>query len=160
MVLVLTGTCAACPQIHCLVTHFLVRASGSFDAIPHRVFSLILSDLRAAWRADFLSADNRKFYNALPDRFTAFRGQNAGHPVGLSWTLNRDIASGFARGHRCLFNQEPIVISAQISKRNLCGAYVDREESEVVVFNTRAATSRRTEAIESLLARADDRLAA
>lgn len=121
---------------------------SDFDAIPHKAFSLLFRSLRKTWDAAFLSVDNRKFYDALPDRFTAFRGQDARQRAGLSWTLNRDAAVGFARGHRLFFNREPVVISAQISKRNVCGAYVDRKESEIVVFNAGMATPRQVEAVE------------
>jgi hypothetical protein len=127
---------------------------NAFDAIPHRDFAILFNRYRSAWRADYLNAadfleeDNRKFYDTLPDRFVVYRGQSALHVAGLSWTLDHKVAAGFARGHRCFWNKYPVVISATISKKNVAGAYVGREESEIVIFTPQCAYARKYELIE------------
>jgi hypothetical protein len=107
-----------------------------FDAIPHRAFQSIFAHFREGWSADYLSEDDRALYDALPERFTVYRGQDANAPVGLSWAIHRDVAAGFARGHRGLHNERPVIITAEVAKLNVAGVYADRQEGEIVLFST------------------------
>src|SRR5271166_216862 len=114
-----------------------------FDRIPHKRYAKLFKSIRRDWSAEYLGDDDRKFYETLSDRFTAYRGQDVGSPVGLSWTLDREIAAGFARGHRWVFNPRPVILTAQVLKRDVAGAYVDRGESEIILFSPRHATERK-----------------
>jgi hypothetical protein len=114
-----------------------------FDRIPHRPFSSLMVFMRDHWRVELLNDEDREFYNTLPELLTVYRGQDAASPVGLSWTLDREVAAGFARGHRLLFNKSPIIISAEVAKRHVAGAYTEREEKEIVLFRPSQAVRRR-----------------
>jgi hypothetical protein len=107
---------------------------NSFDAIPHKQFAIIFREHRSEWRPNFLSPKDRAFYDSLPARFQAYRGQDVSQPVGLSWTLDRDVAAAFARGHRGIFNPNPVILRSSISKRSVAGAYTGRNEREIVTF--------------------------
>jgi hypothetical protein len=108
--------------------------------------SLPVAHFRDGWSADYLSEDDRALYDALPERFTAYRGQDFLAAAGLSWTLNRDAAARFALGHRGIRYAHPVVISATINKRNVVAGYAEREESEIVIFSPQCAFAREVEA--------------
>jgi hypothetical protein len=113
----------------------LVENWASFDLIPHNEFEKSFRKYRRAWRADHMKADDLAFYKPLPKAFTVYRGQNEGARVGLSWTLDEGVAKTFARGHRGIVNAAPIVIVAEIDKRDVAFACTDRHEAEVVIFS-------------------------
>lgn len=119
------------PELFWVALH---RAWPSFDAIPHSDFAEMFQHLRRDWCLEYMAAADRAFYGNLPDRFTAYPGQCASKPLGLSWTLDRRVAYDFARGHRGILNKHPVVVAARIRKTQIAGAYVDRCEAEVVTF--------------------------
>jgi hypothetical protein len=81
-----------------------------------------------------MSPTDREAYDGLPSRFTVHRGQDASAAVGLSWTLRRSVAEDFARGHRGIRNEQPVVITRRIRKSTIAFFSDDREEKEVVLF--------------------------
>src|SRR5262245_17377515 len=48
----------------------------------------------------FQSPGDRAFYDALPSSVEVFRGGNRSTIRGVSWTLDRKVAEGFATGKR------------------------------------------------------------
>lgn len=114
-----------------------------FDRIPHRDFSKLFRKHRPQWKPDYMRDEDADAYAKLPETVTVYRGQDAGSRAGLSWTLNRDTAEEFARGHRGLFNASPIVIEARVAKMDVAAFYGDRNENEIVLF-TATATKGRT----------------
>lgn len=115
-----------------------------FDRIPHEDFEELMIEHREEWRPEFMSAESAAAYAELPESFVAYRGQSADDPAGLSWTLNRAVAEGFARGHRLIPVNNPVVIEATISKAAVAGVFLGREESEIVIFSAREAKDRKT----------------
>jgi hypothetical protein len=107
---------------------------SGFDAIDHEQFSAEFLKREAAWKIAYMSAKDRTRYRALPESFTIYRGQNRGDPVKNSWTFDRKVAEGFARGHRGMFNPSPVVLTANTTKPNIALLEHNREESEVVLF--------------------------
>ncbi|WP_144259500.1 hypothetical protein [Methylocystis sp. ATCC 49242] len=119
---------------------------NSFDAIPHYKFAKLLRSIRSDWRADHIDdLKDRDFYDELPEEIIAFRGQDRCAPLGLSWTVDKEVAETFAQGHRGIRNKSPIIIAAHIKKKNVAGAYVSRFETELVLFDPRHATRRQSE---------------
>ncbi len=119
-----------------LVRYFgrLVEQEWSgFDAIDHYTYSGLFNRFRPYWRAP-----KSVFYKSLPKRFVIYRGANINEEYddcpGLSWTLSRKVARGFARGHRGLWNDEPIIFSAIIDRCDVALALDNRQESELVMF--------------------------
>lgn len=121
----------------------LHSAWSGFDLIPHRQFARVFKDYKDSWSENHLAPEDASTYKALPDNITVFRGQDATAKVGLSWTLDRKVAEEFARGHRGIFNRNPVVIEAVVSKADIAGVYGERGESEIVLFSATAAKRRR-----------------
>ena len=82
---------------------------------------------------DFHSAEDRAGFAAMPERITVFRGCSRGRVRGCSWSTDRDVAAGFARGHRGLRVPHPVVAQAEIEKASVFAIFNDREESEVLL---------------------------
>jgi len=86
-----------------------------------------------------LIGNDRKFFDALPDRFAVYRG-GAGLPherlaAGVCWSTSRDVAEWFAMRSASFCGGEPVVVSAQIPKSAVCLAF--NSECEVVVSSLR-----------------------
>jgi hypothetical protein len=82
---------------------------------------------------DILGAEARSFFDALSDPVRVWRGCSRSRVEGISWTIDRKIADGFAHGHRFIPVLEPVVAEASINKNAVFFAVVDRKESEVVL---------------------------
>ena len=118
---------------HCLQT--FLRWGNMCDA-PWPYRSYLARELRSA-RAEValiavLEPDALTFYTRLPDPVQIWRGCERGRERGLSWTVDRAIAEGFARGKRCV-NQHPTLAAAEIPKQHIFGVFLDRKESELAV---------------------------
>jgi len=105
-----------------------------FDRIPHARYQRVFRYRKLGWSPDCMCPESRAVYDALPNTFTAYRGQDAASPIGLSWTLERDVAAGFARGHRGLNNPNPVILRRKFRKISVAMILVDRQEHEVVLF--------------------------
>jgi hypothetical protein len=81
---------------------------------------------------DFLRPEERTFYIGLPALVPIWRGCERGRERGLSWTTERAVAEGFAKGQRCI-NEQPTLASAVIPKSHIFGVFCGRGEREVVV---------------------------
>lgn len=82
---------------------------------------------------EFLTPEEHIWFEKLPDRFRVYRGCDASRSSGLSWTTSREVALGFARGHRGITFPNPVVLSGTVRKQNVLFATNDREEFEVMV---------------------------
>jgi hypothetical protein len=72
------------------------------------------------------------------DTILVHRGQCATAPVGLSWTLDPQVAASFSLGHRGILHAHPAGLHGHVRKRDIAGYFDDREESEVLVFHPEA----------------------
>ena len=109
----------------------------SFDKIPHCEFECAFEIAMLKWRKSYLRKPDLAFYSSLPNEIEVYRGADANgkSTIGLSWTLDRTVAEGFARGHRGLFNPNPVVLTSAVRKCDVAGAYTDSCESEIVLFS-------------------------
>ncbi|ODM46051.1 hypothetical protein A9320_08545 [Ruegeria sp. PBVC088] len=96
---------------------------SSCDLIPHIHFSVQLQ----RFRKDAPEID-------LPAERVVFRGQDARQRLGLSWSLSREVAERFAKGHRGILNPEPAVFSMKIRREDVALSLSDRNEDEIVLF--------------------------
>ena len=126
----------------------LHREWSGFDFIPHDEFSTLLAGIRPAWNARYMLAADRHAYNGLAETITVYRGQDSGGPVGLSWTTDRRVAEGFARGMRGGPNASPTILTGVVRKRDVAGFYNDRKESEVVAFSPDAVEIMQRERVQ------------
>lgn len=85
--------------------------------------------------AHLMTPENRAFYDSLPDRIKIYRGCSKGRAKGLSWTTDKSIAIGFARGHRSIAVPSPVLCRAVVRKDRgfFFFATNEREEKELVV---------------------------
>lgn len=100
----------------------VTKSWSSFDLIPHEDFEGLF--------ARFVDSAPK----CEPTRMTVFRGQNAGAPLGLSWTLDRKVAEEFARGHRGIRNRHPVVLERVVTRDQVAFVCDDREEKEIVLL--------------------------
>jgi hypothetical protein len=81
----------------------------------------------------YLQADDLSLYNSLPDQIEVFRGCSRSRVRGISWTVDRSVAEGFARGHRYIRVPEPVVARAVIPKLTIFAALAERNEGEILL---------------------------
>lgn len=107
-----------------------------FDRIPHRRMAAAFRQHRTAWSPDCMRPADRADFDALPARVTLFRGQSALAPVGLAWTLNRQVAEQFARGHRDIPVPSPVLLSVEVRREAVAFMSTERGEAEAVLHRT------------------------
>jgi hypothetical protein len=81
----------------------------------------------------FLSKAQRTFFDELPSQVQVFRGCSRPRVRAVAWTADREVAEGFARGHRGIPVPEPVIASAIISKEHIFFVTNDRKEREVIL---------------------------
>ena len=81
---------------------------------------------------DTLHMYDRDWFNSLPEQLTVYRGGPEGCQDGICWTVDRDVAESFARGHRGIKYAKPRVYEATMNKFDAFFAFNDREEQEIV----------------------------
>lgn len=112
---------------------------SGFDAIDHFRMEQVINAFGCDWSVEYLDEVDRAFYDTLPEMVTIYRGQSAQSMLGLAWTTDYEVAKGFALGHRGYCCPDPVIIKGTIAKRDVAGAYANREESEILLFNTNDA---------------------
>lgn len=100
----------------------IMDAWSGFDLIPHEEFQFF-----------FEHFDPDHPPRGAPRFLTVYRGQDLDEPVGLSWTTDRAVAESFARGHRGIRHENPVVIEAKVHTCMVAFTCDDRGESEVVL---------------------------
>ncbi len=101
-----------------------VRAWTTFDRIPHPEFAAVFARF----------AEHAPPKQRLPERVTVYRGQSASAPMGLSWTRDRRVAEGFARGHRNIRVPDPVVLEMEVTPAQVAFCTNARKEREVVLM--------------------------
>jgi hypothetical protein len=77
--------------------------------------------------------NDAKFFANLPEQLTIYRGGDRSRiEAGISWTTEREIALGFASGHRGICPKSPVIATATICKADIFAAINDRDEAEII----------------------------
>jgi hypothetical protein len=107
----------------------LVKAGWPlFDRIEHEMYAMVFKRFRQWWTPQVE-------WHRLPERLTIWRGHDETRVrQGLSWTRDRRVAEGFARGHRHIFHSKPRVLRAEITRADVALVIDGRKENEVVLF--------------------------
>jgi hypothetical protein len=92
-----------------------------------------ISDTRRKTSQDYLSPEDKAAFESLPKRISIYRGCSLSNVYGYSWTTDRKIAEGFARGFRGISVPNPVIASVRIPKKLALGYYTSRNESEVFI---------------------------
>jgi 3-methyladenine DNA glycosylase Tag len=80
-----------------------------------------------------MDANDRKAFKRLPDEITIYRGILEGHTVnGLSWSLDRDKASWFAKRFTH-YNLPHVLLTARAKKSDAHALLLGRKEDEIVI---------------------------
>ncbi len=82
---------------------------------------------------DYLSSADKEEFKTLPENIQIYRGCSLSKVYGFSWTTNRKIAEGFAKGYRSISVPDPVIASLLIPKSEVIGFYTSRKESEVFI---------------------------
>lgn len=80
-----------------------------------------------------LEQNETKWVESLGREFTIFRGCANSQIAGVSWTTNRSVAEGFAKGYRGIAVECPVIVSATCRLEDVLFATNDRDEFEIVV---------------------------
>jgi hypothetical protein len=79
-------------------------------------------------------ADNALgFLQALPPVVTVYRGCSRQRVHGIAWTTDREVAEGFAHGHRFIPVPDPVVATGTLTRDLILAVFIDRNEKEVLV---------------------------
>ncbi|KZY94763.1 MULTISPECIES: hypothetical protein [unclassified Erythrobacter] len=70
----------------------------------------------------------------LPENFTIWRGCYQTNQRGLSWSLDRDLASRFPTLHRYRQDGQPLLIEAVVQREEVIALKLDRSEAEIVAW--------------------------
>jgi hypothetical protein len=81
----------------------------------------------------YFSPEQRQFFETLSPLVLVFRGCSRVRVCGIAWTVDREIAEGFARGHRGIKVPEPVIASALVPKEHIFFVTDDRQEKEIVL---------------------------
>lgn len=82
---------------------------------------------------DLVLDEDREWWNSLPEELLVYRGCEEGREDRLSWTLDREVAKVFAKGHRGIGLNKPRIYEKTIKKsQDVFFATNLREEQEVV----------------------------
>ena len=74
-----------------------------------------------------------RFWSALPDDLTLYRGCSRSHVEAISWTTNRSVAEDFARGHRGIAVPDPVIVAATVARKHVFAVIYNRSEAEVLL---------------------------
>jgi hypothetical protein len=122
---------------------FVADGWASFDAVERTRCARLFARYRPYWSAETLSPADRVFYNALPDEFLVYRGQNGRElPVGGAFTPSLTLARHAALGRRNVRYADPTVVSLAVSKNEVALAFFAREEEAIVLFPSQAILAR------------------
>jgi hypothetical protein len=83
--------------------------------------------------SEYWRNDQRRFFDDLPKMVTLYRGCSLDRIHGMSWTTNRKVAEGFARGHRGMGVPDAVIAKTRTRKSDIITVVTDRGESEVII---------------------------
>jgi hypothetical protein len=90
-------------------------------------------------REYIMREEDRAVFNALPERFTVYRGCNHLNEGGFSWTLKREVAEWFV-GYNAKFDLvksklvEARVIERVVKKSDCIAYFGERKEEEILTI--------------------------
>jgi hypothetical protein len=83
-----------------------------------------------------MDEDEQRRWKELPEIVTIYRGCGARNIHGICWTLDRAVAGEFPTLNRYKV-EDPLLVTATVSKRDIVALKLGREEEEVITFRPR-----------------------
>lgn len=115
---------------------------SSCDSVSTKQQSEILRTLRKTRKEspeagflDVMEESDRVWWNGCRDTapIKVYRGCDADRVLAMSWTLNLEVATDFAKGHRGIVVPNPVIASIYIQWDDVLFATNEREEEEVLL---------------------------
>ena len=78
-----------------------------------------------------LAAEERAFFDGLPEVVEVFRGASPDRKRGYAWTTDEAVAGRFAKGHRGIPVRNGTIYRATIEKARIWTVFTDRGEAEI-----------------------------
>lgn len=107
-----------------------------YSEINFELYKVLFSAKRG-FKEYLMSKEDREFLIALPEILTIYRGcsgKEIKHNLyGISWTLNKEIASQFADRKKILAGKSSVV-ERTIKKSEVIAYFNSREEEEIIYF--------------------------
>lgn len=92
--------------------------------------SLMKEKDRVRAKRHFMSKEDQKYFDSLPDIITVYRGYDPGkNKVGFSYSLSEEKAEWFAKR----FNKNGMVVKRKISKLKIFAYTNSRNEQEIII---------------------------
>ncbi len=114
---------------------FVIREWPGFNVVERTRSARLFSRYKAFWTPDALPDKDRRFYDSLPESFTAYRGQNGVElAAGGAFTLSETRAWAHASGRRNISYSDPTVLSLNLAKADVALAFANADEDEIVLF--------------------------
>jgi hypothetical protein len=85
---------------------------------------------------NLMNPEENGLYDQLPDSVICYRGCDASHLVGASWSTDRETADRFPFFQRHSASV-PVVVTAKVRKQEILAIKTDRDEAEIITFSAR-----------------------
>jgi hypothetical protein len=85
---------------------------------------------------NLMTLEENVLYDQLPESVICYRGCDASHLVGASWSTDREIANSFPFFQRHSASV-PVVVTAKVRKQEVLAVKIDRGEAEIITFSAR-----------------------
>jgi hypothetical protein len=85
---------------------------------------------------NLMNLEENDLYDQLPDSVICYRGCDASHLVGASWSTNWETANRFPFFQRHSASM-PVVLTAKVRKQEILAIKTDRDETEIITFSAR-----------------------
>jgi hypothetical protein len=76
-------------------------------------------------------------YDALPEKVTIYRGCGELNMMGMSWSLDKEVANSFPYIYRYKV-PNPLLVTSTVTKRKILAVKLARDEDEVITFSARS----------------------
>ena len=132
-------------RAHRLMAYFNIRYDITDLKVKGDIVNSIWTDSENIWqnlkvwkvvlkekgvKENFMSEEDKAFFNSLPDQITIYRGHQSKNAKGLSYTLDKDKALWFANR----FKGNGTVKEIIIDKKKVFAYTNERDEKEIIVL--------------------------
>jgi hypothetical protein len=98
---------------------------------PHGLTARLRRVHRRQGAYEFMGAENRSYFDSLPEQVQIHRGSTRENPLGISWTQEIAKARWFAQRY-AMFGGPKTVVTGVVSKSDVWTVFTDRDEREIL----------------------------
>jgi hypothetical protein len=89
-----------------------------------------------------MTTDERAAFDALPETVEVWRGCHEANKWGLSWSLDKEVASRFPTLSRFRGQGQPLLVRAKLRKSKIIAVKLGRDEQEIVAWQPKHVATR------------------